>query len=48
MDYQPIEGYDLIGEHAHCRSGPQALTHLALISAAFDLDRRLSRAAWRA
>jgi hypothetical protein len=25
-------------------SGPQAFTHLALISAAFDLDRRLS--AW--
>jgi GH15 family glucan-1,4-alpha-glucosidase len=27
---------------------PQAFTHLALISAAFDLDRRLSGAGWRA
>ena len=27
---------------------PQAFTHLALISAAFDPDRRLSRRPWRA
>jgi GH15 family glucan-1,4-alpha-glucosidase len=27
---------------------PQALTHLSLISAAYDLDRRLSGAGWRA
>lgn len=27
---------------------PQAFTHLGLISAAFDLDRRLSRAGWTA
>jgi GH15 family glucan-1,4-alpha-glucosidase len=27
---------------------PQALTHLSLISAAFDLDRRLSGAGWTA
>ncbi|HEU4558902.1 MAG TPA: glycoside hydrolase family 15 protein [Longimicrobium sp.] len=27
---------------------PQAFTHLALISAAYDIDRRLDRAGWRA
>jgi GH15 family glucan-1,4-alpha-glucosidase len=27
---------------------PQAFTHLALISAAYDLDRRLDAAGWRA
>jgi GH15 family glucan-1,4-alpha-glucosidase len=27
---------------------PQAFTHLALISAAYDLDRRLSGAGWTA
>jgi GH15 family glucan-1,4-alpha-glucosidase len=27
---------------------PQAFTHLALISAAYDIDRRLSAAGWQA
>ena len=32
----------------HLGNMPQAFTHLGLISAAFDLDRRLSAAGWRA
>ena len=32
----------------HLGNLPQAFTHLALISAAYDLDRRLSAAGWRA
>ena len=32
----------------HLGNAPQAFTHLALISAAYDLNRRLSAAGWRA
>jgi len=33
-----------VGIEFRAEGGPQAFTHLALISAAFDLDRRLSAA----
>jgi hypothetical protein len=31
-----------------CRPAPQAFTHLGLISAAYDLNRRLDAAGWSA
>jgi hypothetical protein len=46
MSYQPIENYGIIGDmHTVALVGMNGsiFTHLALISAAFNLDRALSR-----
>ena len=39
-----LYGEELGPQAQHLGNFPQAFTHLALISAAFDLDRRLSTA----
>jgi len=39
-----LYGEELGPQAQHLGNVPQAFTHLALISAAFDLDRRLSAA----
>jgi GH15 family glucan-1,4-alpha-glucosidase len=51
--YQPIENYGIIGglyaeqlgpRGEHVGNFPQAFAHLALMSAAYELNRRLSAA----
>ncbi len=45
MSYQPIENYGIVGNMRTVAlvgmNGSRAFTHLALISAAFNLDRTL-------
>ena len=43
-NYLGLYGEKLGPQAQHLGNFPQAFTHLALISAAFDLDRRLSAA----
>jgi GH15 family glucan-1,4-alpha-glucosidase len=43
-NHQGLYGEELGPQAQHLGNFPQAFTHLALISAAFDLDRRLSAA----